>query len=72
MTRTRLLAASSPSDWLASSQQRTRVNLRKLGDLAEVFGAVVQKAERDELEIVLPKGRGGSAAMLYLFIRSET
>lgn len=55
--------------FLASPQPRTGVNLRKIGDLAEdVFSAVVQKAQRDELEIILSGGVNDLRLRYTLFI----
>lgn len=64
-----------PEPWngdLASSQPRTRVNLRKLGDLAEeVFRSVVEMSERDELEINLLGGANDLRLRYTLLVGSE-
>jgi hypothetical protein len=58
---------------LASSQSRTRVNLRKVGDLAEeVVRAVVRTAERDELELNLPGGVNDLRLRYTLFLGSQS
>ena len=65
-----------PEPWngfLRSPQPRTKVNLRKFGDLAEeVFSVVVQKAQRGELELI-PSGGVNDLRLRYtLFIRPES
>jgi hypothetical protein len=65
-----------PEPWnglLRSPQSRTKVNLRKFGDLAEeVFSVVVQKAQRGELEII-PSGGVNDLRLRYtLFIGPQS
>jgi len=61
-----------PERWngdLTSGSPRTRVNLRKLGDLAEeMLSAVVRMAQRDEVEVTLPGGVDDLRLRYTLFV----